>query len=300
MAATSFTGSFSGGGRFSSSFVGEKSEGSFVGAPFLDGAGLGGGDDRTDLLEELYPPHPNRWWALVLLSCMSAEQNILWLTYGPITPVAAKYYATSEWWVGNFLAALGGIAYIPCMFFTTWFANRYGLRATLQIGGVLLASGAAARLFATIEWVMVGQTLNAILGPIVMSTPPRLSVEYFPVRERNTATAISYSAQSLGVCLAFLWSPNAVQEEEDMAKFIAVQAAMAAVTGLLVVGSFPQPPEHAPSISAAVARPDYRQSIAVLANRPVFMILGLVWGVTLGMFVGWMALLPQVSIRTLF
>ena len=287
MAASSFSGSFV--GRTSSfAGVGEKvEEGSFVGAP---------GEDREidDLFEELYPPDTNRWWALVLLSCMSAEQNVIWLTYGPITTVAASYYSTSEWWVGNFLAALGGIVYLPSMLLTTWFANQFGLRATLQVGGLLLGCGAVVRLFATIEWVVVGQTLNSILGPIVMSTPPRLSVEYFPVSERNMATAVSYSSQSLGICLAFLWSPNAVHRDEDMAPFIIAQAAMAGITGFLVMFTFPQPPERALSLSAAAERPDYLQSMAVLSRRPVYIILSLIWGITLGMFVGWMALLPQL------
>ena len=176
----------------------------------------------------------------------------------PITYTAAEYYNTTPWWMGNFVAALGGGFYIPCMFISTWFTNTYGLRRTLQLGGFLLGgipitslsaishtnshvscltvpppcstAGASLRICGTFWSVMVGQSLNAMLGPIVMASPPRLSVEYFTVSERNTATAISYSAQSLGVCLAFLWSPNAVHTKSDIPQFIMLQGGMMGTT----------------------------------------------------------------------
>jgi len=225
---------------------------------------------------------------------MSAEQNIIWLTYGPITDIAAQYYQTTDYWIGNFLAALGGIMYIPCMFISSWLTSRFGLRRTIQFGGLLLAAAGTLRLLGTISWVLVGQTVNAALGPIVMASPPRLSVEYFPPQERNTATALGFSVQALGVCVAFLWGPNAVHAEEDVPAFVLTQAAMAASTGLLVALTMPSPPERAPSASAAVERPGLLAGMRILMARPPFVALTLVWGTTLGLFVGWFALLPQL------
>ena len=116
-------------------------------------------------------------WALTLLSLLSAEQNIIWLTYGSITDSAAEYYDVDTYWVLNVFPALGGFIYLPMAVITSWAVDRLSIVLVIKIGAVVIASAACLRLVGSFEAVLVAQCLNAMTGPIVMSSPPRLRSE---------------------------------------------------------------------------------------------------------------------------
>lgn len=50
----------------------------------------------------------------------------------------------------------------------------------------------------------MGQFLNGLAGPVAMAVPPVVSVVWFPVKQRTTATAAAAFPNGIGVALSFL------------------------------------------------------------------------------------------------
>ena len=113
-------------------------------------------------------------WALALLSLLSAEQNIIWLTYGCIPDSAADYYHVDKYWILNVFPALGGFIYLPMAVITSWAVDRLSIVLVLKIGAVVIAAAACLRLQGSFVAVLAAQSLNAMTGPIVMTAPPRI------------------------------------------------------------------------------------------------------------------------------
>ena len=95
---------------------------SFLGGSFVGESGLKATRSADGAAPDAAPPHPRRWWAVALLSMrgwlgcsgcgrtglLSAEQNLVWLTFGTIPGQAAEYYGVSQYWIENVFPALGG------------------------------------------------------------------------------------------------------------------------------------------------------------------------------------------------
>eukprot|EP00658_Telonema_sp_P-2_P074771 TRINITY_DN6405_c0_g1_i3.p1 TRINITY_DN6405_c0_g1~~TRINITY_DN6405_c0_g1_i3.p1 ORF type:complete len:398 (+),score=95.90 TRINITY_DN6405_c0_g1_i3:131-1324(+) len=141
--------------------------------------------------------------------------------------------------------------------------------------------------------VFAAQGVNALVGPIVMTSPPRMSADFFKPTERTTATAISYGAQTLGLSAVFLWSSHQVTEAGDIKMYMWAQAIMCVTTCVLVLFTFPSAPEP-PAAAGAVERIRFTLAVKGLAQNWQFAVLALVWGGCLGLAVGWGALISQI------
>ena len=55
--------------------------------------------------------------------------------------------------------------------------------------------------------IHLGHILNAVVGLPVMIVPSRLNAVWFPPNQRTFATAVSMTAETFGVALAFITIP---------------------------------------------------------------------------------------------
>jgi hypothetical protein len=118
----------------------------------------------------------------------------------------------------NLLLNEGPMAYCVVIFFAGWLLARpNGLKRSVTIAAALCFAGAAIRciplLFSAEERtqradtlripVHIGQTLNAAAAPFVVASVSHLSMVWFPVNERNKATAIANVASAVGRAVGF-------------------------------------------------------------------------------------------------
>jgi MFS family permease len=92
-----------------------------------------------------------------------------------------------------------------------------------------------------------------VAGPLVMAAPPLLSAQWFPDRERTTATAIASLANNFGSAGGFLLGPLLVKEAADLPKLLYAHAALAGANLLLILAYFPTKPSEPPSAAAEVS-----------------------------------------------
>lgn len=251
-----------------------------------------------------YKLYSSRWWILFIFSLLSAQQSVIWITYGAVADTSAEYYNKTMSEI-NFLAELGPIAFIPFAFLSSWAMGEYGLRKSCIGAAILAAIGAVIRCFATGEsfWIVgVAQFLNAATGPIVMSGPPALSAAWFGINERTLATAIASLANYVGTALGFLFGIF-ITNTTELVYLLYAEAIISMIILIAFIIYFPDTPPTAPSATAAVKKPHvpllpslamlFKDIWAVMCNKDG-LILFLVGGLVPGVYGGWSAMIVSL------
>ena len=75
-----------------------------------------------------------RWAVLMVFMAAIAVNQLLWITFAPITGVAAKYYGVSDLSIG-LLSMSFMIVYIFVSIPASWVIDTYGFRIAVGAGG---------------------------------------------------------------------------------------------------------------------------------------------------------------------
>jgi len=225
-------------------------------------------DDKRPGVRQAEPPW-RRWLALALFCSLAILQNMCFVGYSAVLAPSARYYNVSQSKI-NFLSTLASIVFVPCVFVLMPMANRHGLRAPMLLSSALLAAAGALRIAfpASYSALLVAQTLNGAAGPLVMNVPPLLSATWFPAAQRTLATAIGFSAMTVGVAAVFLLAPAMVHAAADVARLNNLHAALSALQLLAVAAAFPVRPAAPPSASAGAARVQFFAGLQALWRAP--------------------------------
>lgn len=187
------------------------------------------------------------------------------------------------------MLAYGPIMFIPMTFPFMWFLERYGLRVTMVGSSWLLAVGCGIRCFVPTAphgtyWIIlihIGHILNGAVGVPVMIIPTRLSSLWFPPRERTFATAVTNTAQALGVAVGFITVPY-MTRTYDIHTMLYVEAEIALFIALLATIYFPSHPPTPPSVTADEQRINFGASLKSLLTNKDFVILACSGGLITG------------------
>ena len=89
------------------------------------------------MAEKSYRLYPYRWVVLAVFMLINLTIQILWISYAPITGLAAKFYGVTDLNIG-LLAMVYMMAFIPLSIPVSWAIDTYGFRRTVSIGAVLM------------------------------------------------------------------------------------------------------------------------------------------------------------------
>src|SRR5260370_40200953 len=89
-------------------------------------------------------PAPNRWTVVAASCLVSSANQMLWLSFAPIAPVAASHYGVSVSAMG-WTAEVFPLVYVVLALPAGALLDRW-FRGWLAIGGVLTAAGALLRI----------------------------------------------------------------------------------------------------------------------------------------------------------
>ncbi|WP_336081607.1 MFS transporter [Nocardia sp. SSK8] len=144
-----------------------------------------------------------RWRVITAFALVGAATQLVWLTYAPVTTVAAEHFGVSEsavGWLANMFPLLYVVLAIPAgILLDRWF------RPALIAGAVLTAIGADLRLlhdgFAV---VLLGQTVVAVAQPLVLNAITGIAGHYLPAKDRATGIAVGTASTFAGMAAAFV------------------------------------------------------------------------------------------------
>jgi sugar phosphate permease len=149
-----------------------------------------------------------RWVVLLVFMFVVAINQLLWITFAPITGSAASYYGVSDLSIG-LLSMSFMIVYIVVSIPASWMIDTYGIRVAVGIGVAFTGIfGLVRGLFApNYTIVLIAQIGIAIGQPFILNAVTTVAARWFPVRERATAAGLGSLAMYLGILVALVLTP---------------------------------------------------------------------------------------------
>jgi len=149
-----------------------------------------------------------RWMMLIVYMVIVAVNQLLWITFAPITGDASKYYGVSDLRIG-ILSMCFMIVYIVVSIPASWAIDKYGIRIGVGIGAVFTGVFGLLRGFAGTDYnlLLLSQIGIAIGQPFILNAITKLAARWFPIEERATAAGLGTLAMYLGILIGMTLTP---------------------------------------------------------------------------------------------
>ena len=149
-----------------------------------------------------------RWAVMLAFMAVAAINQLLWITYAPVTSEAASYYGVSTLSIG-LLSMSFMIVFILVSIPASWVIDRYGIRIAVGIGAVLTGVFGLLRGLAGSNYslALAAQILIAVGQPFILNAITSIAARWFPPDERATASGLGSLSIYLGILLGMLITP---------------------------------------------------------------------------------------------
>jgi len=163
-------------------------------------------------MEEKFKLYGYRWVVLGVFMFINLTIQMLWITYAPITGLAAEFYGVTDLQIG-LLAMTFMIAFIPLSIPVSWVIDTYGFRIAVGIGSVLMGIFGLLRGFAGANYNLVlGSTVGiAIAQPFLLNAWTTVPAKWFPMEGRATAVGMVTLANLVGTALGMVLTPLLIE-----------------------------------------------------------------------------------------
>ncbi len=222
-----------------------------------------------------------RWVILAAFAAIGVMNQVLWITFAPITSAAAAFYHVSDLMIG-LLSMVFMIVFIILFLPSAYLIDTRGFRAAVGTGAVLTAVfGLTRGLFASnFTMVFISQVGLAAGQPFIIGAITKVAARWFPVEERATASGIGTLALYLGPLLAMFLTPQLILRIGIPSTLLiyGVVAAAAALFFLLAAR------EHPPTPAGPDERVLMLDGLRSMLRQRHFLFLMVVFFIGLGMF----------------
>jgi MFS family permease len=227
-----------------------------------------------------------RWIMLPAFMAVVAVNQLLWITFAPITGSASGYFSVSDLSIG-LLSMSFMVVFVLMSIPASWAIDTYGVRMAVGIGAALTGIFGLLRGLVGPNYtlVLVAQIGIAVGQPFILSAVTTVAARWFPARERATATGLGSLAMYLGILVGLSLTPYLSLQVGigSMLVIYGIVSVMAAVVFLAVARERPPTPPCPPGQEVRSLVLDGFKSIF---RRRDFVVLLLVFFVGLGVFNG--------------
>ncbi len=157
--------------------------------------------------------YPYRWVVLAVFMFINLTIQVLWISYAPITGVAAAFYNVSDLQIG-LLAMVYMIAFIPLSIPVSWAIDTWGFRLTVSIGAILMGIFGVVRGLAGADYsmVLISTIGIAIAQPFLLNAWTKVPAQWFSIEERATAVGLVTLSNLVGTALGMVLPPMLIQK----------------------------------------------------------------------------------------
>ncbi len=174
----------------------------------------------------------------VTLAC-----EVGWLSHAAVARPAAAYYAgqfdLESLFTIDFLSISYMLVFLVACLPASWVLSKIGLGVGVGIGASLVIIGSLGKaIWASSFAAQVGfQLVLAVSQPFLTNAATTLARDWFPPRERATASGLASLAQYLGFVVALAVAPILVQSDPSLPGYGSGFAAALAVFGAIGAGA---------------------------------------------------------------
>jgi cyanate permease len=149
-----------------------------------------------------------RWIMLVIFMLLIAANQLLWITFAPITGDASNYYSVSDLKIG-ILSMCFMIVYIAVSIPASWIIDKYGIRTGVGIGALFTGVFGFLRGYIGTDYnlLLVMQIGIAVGQPFILNAITKFSARWFPIEERATAAGLGSLAMYIGILAGMTLTP---------------------------------------------------------------------------------------------
>ena len=225
-----------------------------------------------------------RWIVLLLFFMINVISNILWTTYAPVTTHAMEFYGVDEFLV-IFISLVFLIVYIPITFLATWLIDKFEFKIGASLGALLMGVFGFLRFIADNNYILalIFSIGIAIAQPFLLNTITKLSANWFPEKERTTATGISLIATALGVALGMVMTPILVIVL-NFRSMLFIYGLLALISSIIFVIFVKNKPPTPPSSNLVIDKIYIFKGFKLLFSNRNFIILVVVFSLGMGSF----------------
>ena len=164
------------------------------------------------MTEKSFRLYPYRWVVLAVFMFINITIQMLWITYAPITSLAAAFYGVTDLQIGM-LSMVFMIAFIPLSMPVSWAIDTYGFRWTVGIGAVLMSIfGVLRGVVGTDYTIVLISTIGiAVAQPFLLNAWTKVPAQWFSTDERATAVGLVTLASLVGTALGMVLTPILVE-----------------------------------------------------------------------------------------
>jgi sugar phosphate permease len=225
-----------------------------------------------------------RWIVLSAYMFMVVANQMLWITFAPITIDATKFYGVSDLQIG-ILSMCFMIVYIVVSIPASWVIDTYGIRVGVGIGAVLTGVFGMMRGLIAPDYnlLLVSQIGIAFGQPFLLNAITKLAARWFPISERAAASGLGTLAMYIGILAGMLLTPFLVNGHgiSGMLMIYGVISVIAMAVFLLLVR---ENPPTAPCLPGQEERSLVVDGLRdTLKNRHFYLLL-LIFFIGLGVF----------------
>ena len=233
-----------------------------------------------------YKVYPYRWVVLAVFMLINLVIQILWISYAPITGMAASYYGVSDLQIG-LLAMSFMIAFIPLSIPVSWAIDTYGFRPPVSLGAVLMGIFGVLRGLAGANYILVlFSTIGiAIAQPFLLNAWTKVPARWFGLQERATAVGLVTLANLVGTGIGMALTPELVKTM-PIPTVQLIYGGLAVISALLFLVFAREAPPTAPCPPEMETRALMFDGLKHALKVKSFLLLLFVFFVGLGVFNG--------------
>ena len=225
-----------------------------------------------------------RWVMLALFMLMVAANQLLWITFAPITIDAASFYQVSDLKIG-ILSMSFMIVYLVVSIPASWIIDTYGIRIGAGTGAIFTGVFGLMRAWAGPDYSMVltAQLGIAIGQPFLINAITKLSARWFPLEERATASGLGTLFMYLGILAGMVVTPVLFSTYGllEMMNFYGIASALMAIIFVIFSREAPPtPPCEAHGEERALAMDGFK----MMFRSRDFWLLMIIFFIGLGVF----------------
>jgi cyanate permease len=225
-----------------------------------------------------------RWIMLLAFMSVVAVNQLLWITFAPITSDAASYYRVSDLSIG-LLSLIFMIVYIVISIPASWTIDTYGLRVAVGIGAALTGIFGLMRGLVAADYtlVLISQIGIAIGQPFILNAVTTVAARWFPIQERATAAGLGSLAIYLGIIVGLALTPYLIIQF-GIGSMLLLYGIVSVIAAAVFFGVARERPPTPPCPPEQEERSLVLDGFRQILRKPQFLLLMVIFFVGLGAF----------------
>ncbi len=225
-----------------------------------------------------------RWIVLAVFMLVVAANQLLWITFAPITSTASEYFGVSDLSIG-LLSMSFMIVYILISIPASWLIDTYGIRVAVGLGAALTGVFGLMRGIVAHDYtlVLIAQIGIAIGQPLINNAVTTVAARWFPLKDRATASGLGSLAMYLGIVTA-LWLTPYLTLRVEIKGVLMIYGVVGMIAALLFFALMKERPPTPPCPPEMEARSLVFDGLKESLRIRDFVLLLLIFFVGLGVF----------------